>query len=336
MVHSNELLPKFFESTHEAGKQWQDDVCPLTRKRHGLTALVNMSNADTADRFPPLSTVPQSVLESLYAKQGDSLLKDKLLCRALLADNCGLFRTENFVLASVAREGLLGVADALFPTPQARVDALARRIEQQLGFRRDVAQWAASSWANALQWLAIKTAQQKVTPIASHRRTARSRNASTDNLDDCDEHSDTTLLQSVLLAFRSVLEGCYICPTVGFVEDESGILPPCDAAVGLIRLRGFSPQQRTLVFCEQGMHTVGFDVASRRGDFLHYLDLQKAPVCMSGPHMLTMGTPDFQMDLRHAAVRCRDVALLITTVREVVAMSWRSGDSRQPLTSNLL
>jgi hypothetical protein len=298
-----------------------------------------MPTAETTLQGPPLSTVPQSVLASLYAERGDSLLHDKTLCRALLADNCGLFSTENFVLASVVREGLLGGAGVLSLSPQARVEALARRIEQQLGFRRDVAHWAASSWALALRWEAIDTKQQTQPPLPSHRRNVSSHHAPTDAVHGCDEHPGTSLLRSVLLAFRSVLDGSRVYPTVGVTEDDSGFSVPCDAAVGCIRLRGFSTQQRHLVFCEQGMHMIGFDDTSSRGAFLHYLDLQKAPCRMSGLHALSIGTPPFNMDLRGTALRCQDLELLINTVREVIAVRWPSGtrgDSKRPLKSSVV
>jgi hypothetical protein len=266
-----------------------------------------------------LSDIPSKVLEELYRQHGNVLLNDKLLCRALLADQCGAFGTEIFVLASVLREGLLSASAALPLPGQARLDDLAQRIEKQLGFRADVARWAAVAWATALGWQ-----RRSVSDRASSQRSGQASNAtvslkhSSQAREKSVDASRAQLIRGVLLAFRTVIERIDFPSALG----SSAFAPPCDATVGIVRFSTFGVVQPVVSFCELGVHLSGIECAGRSDGspvFMPFEDLQPSSARVVSMHSVCFGTPSLQLNLRGVAVRPRDFALLLNNMREVVA-----------------
>ena len=281
-----------------------------------------MHAAPAVSPVAPLNDIPARALATLYEHVGDALLHDKLLCRAQLADSCGTFPTEVFVLSSVVREGLLMPLAAMSHAPHVRATALAQRIQQQLGFRSDVATWAADAWALALGW------KNTGTPRSARRGRSRA-NQNEVGISHPTVHShpaeskpcSVSLLRSVLHAFRGTVDGLLVCPQVGLGVDNQPISMPCNALVGIITVHGFVPTQRTLGFCEYGIHVVGFkDTATTSpNQFIPYTTLQSSPARVIKRLAVGMGD-EARVELGGTTLRAKDLALLLNTVREVVTM----------------
>lgn len=283
--------------------------------------------------LPPVATlkdIPVRVLGSLYKQLGDALWRDKLLCRAQLSDSCGMFPTEVFVLTSVVREGLIAPLAAMPLAPHARVATLAQRIHHQLGFRDDVASWAADAWAQALGW-------QTPRATKADRRSSRSSDQQGTEVSrpvipghsPTDSTCSISLLRSVLHAFRGTVDGLIVCPHIGVDMDNAPIASPCAAIVGLAHIRGFVSAKTTLGFCAYGIHFDGFgDGTSAQAHlFVPYMSLQSASARVATPTTIELG-PARRVSLAGTTLRAKDLALLINTVREVVAMRIADEDGR--------
>ena len=95
-----------------------------------------------------LSDVPVEVLCRLLREQGPGLFRAGGRCGAILADMCGAYRQEVFILDCVIRKGLFAAKpQAGIPLEEAR-DKFAQQISDQLRFDTEAARWAASAWAS--------------------------------------------------------------------------------------------------------------------------------------------------------------------------------------------
>lgn len=283
--------------------------------------------------LPPVATlndIPVRVLGSLYKQLGDALWRDKLLCRAQLADSCGMFPTELFVLTSVVREGLIAPLAAMPLAPHARVAALAQRIHNQLGFRNDVSTWAADAWARALGWQTPRStkADRRFSRSSPQLGTEVSR-PTIPGHSATDSTCSVSLLRSVLHAFRGTVDGLVVCPHVGVDIDNAPIASPCDAIVGFTHIRGFVSAKTTLGFCAYGIHFVGLgDGTSAQAHlFVPYMSLQSASARVATPTTIELG-PARRVSLAGTTLRAKDLALLLNTVREVVTMRIADEDDR--------
>jgi formylglycine-generating enzyme required for sulfatase activity len=99
-----------------------------------------------------MNNLPREKLRELIVQYGRSLCNDPRRCKALLKDYCGQYKREIFALVSaqdnrVAEELLKASAGV----PQSIVlTRLSKRLEDQLGFTKELAHWAVESWALAL------------------------------------------------------------------------------------------------------------------------------------------------------------------------------------------
>ena len=90
---------------------------------------------------------PRRTLRRLLAQYGPTLLDNPARVDALLADLCGEYRTERFVLVYALRERVT-VADQSV-TYWHRL--CSRRLQSRYCFSAEAAQWAAESWSYALR-----------------------------------------------------------------------------------------------------------------------------------------------------------------------------------------
>ena len=91
--------------------------------------------------------LPRRTLRRLLAQYGPTLLDNPARVDALLADLCGEYRTERFVLVYALRERVT-VADQSV-TYWHRL--CSRRLQSRYCFSAEAAQWAADSWSYALR-----------------------------------------------------------------------------------------------------------------------------------------------------------------------------------------
>ena len=92
------------------------------------------------------------ILISLVSRYGTSLAFDPLRCEGLLRDTCPRCRREIFVLVNAVRQQV--PADLLSPRhslpPGLFRGFLKKRLQDELAFSDDAAQWAVDTWAVAL------------------------------------------------------------------------------------------------------------------------------------------------------------------------------------------
>jgi hypothetical protein len=107
------------------------------------------------------------ILISLVARYGTSLAYDPLRCEALLRDTCAHSNREIFVLVNAVRQqvpaDLLSPRHSL-PFPLFR-GFLVKRLQDELGFSDEAAQWAVNTWSVALG-LASAEAVNDPLPVA--------------------------------------------------------------------------------------------------------------------------------------------------------------------------
>lgn len=115
---------------------------------------------------------PRRQLKTLYERYGVDLFRPRDRAWGLLADLCAGRRAENFLLGSVAREGLVELVMQKGYTGPAAVTALAQRVKTDLGLDDERASWVASAWGEACGWLSssgkTKAPEQIVRPNGSH------------------------------------------------------------------------------------------------------------------------------------------------------------------------
>lgn len=100
---------------------------------------------------------PRRQLISLLRQYGPGLIGDPLRTEALLADLCGQYETEIFVLIHAQRSGILAELTRLTgqQAPGALRQRLARQLQNRYAFSAEAAAWAVDVWADALNVRAV-------------------------------------------------------------------------------------------------------------------------------------------------------------------------------------
>jgi HEAT repeats/PBS lyase HEAT-like repeat len=120
---------------------------------------------------------PARILTSLVARYGTSLAYDPLRCEALLRDTCTHCNREIFVLVNAVRQqvpsDLLAPRHSL-PFPLFK-GFLVKRLQDELGFSDEAAQWAVDAWSAALGLSAKKALpEQDPAPLIISPETRKS------------------------------------------------------------------------------------------------------------------------------------------------------------------
>lgn len=90
---------------------------------------------------------PRRTLRRLFKKYGQDLLDNPARVDALLADHCGKYRAERFVLVCALRERV----SAANLSPEYWIKSCSQRLQSQYCFSAEAAQWATKSWSSALR-----------------------------------------------------------------------------------------------------------------------------------------------------------------------------------------
>lgn len=104
---------------------------------------------------------PRRQLISLLRQYGPGLIGDPRRTEALLADLCGQYETEIFVLIHAQRSGILAELTRLAgqQADSALRQRLARRLQDRYAFSAEAAAWAVDAWADALNVRAVPVYQ---------------------------------------------------------------------------------------------------------------------------------------------------------------------------------
>ena len=113
-----------------------------------------------------MSRQPREVLAVLVLRYGADLGKDARRCEALLRDLCGgdQYKREIFALVSAVREqvpaDLLNFSDGL--PKEVLLNRLSKRMQDNLGVAKNLANWAVGSWAIALGVISVEAIDKAV------------------------------------------------------------------------------------------------------------------------------------------------------------------------------
>jgi hypothetical protein len=115
-----------------------------------------------------MNSEPARILASLVARYGTSLAYDPLRCEALLRDTCTHCNREIFVLVNAVRQQV--PADLLSPRHSLPFPLfkgfLVKRLQDELGFSDEAAQWAVDTWSAALGLSVTNTrTEEKTAPV---------------------------------------------------------------------------------------------------------------------------------------------------------------------------
>lgn len=104
---------------------------------------------------------PARDLQNLLRRYGLSLVHDPQRTEALLADLCGEYQREIFVLVHAQRHGIAAELSQIAgqPAEGALRQRLARRLQERYAFSDEAAAWAVDSWAEALNIRAVPVYQ---------------------------------------------------------------------------------------------------------------------------------------------------------------------------------
>ena len=97
-----------------------------------------------------MNPLPQQILRKLLADYGTTLLDDPERVDAFLADLCGEYRRERYLIVQAMR---WRVPTDLLSQPQGAANVgprISRRLQEQYGLSEEAAQWTTESWAIAL------------------------------------------------------------------------------------------------------------------------------------------------------------------------------------------
>lgn len=109
----------------------------------------------------------KQILKELVGRYGVSIAQDPLRCEGMLRDRCSKCNREIFVLVNAIRQRV--PSDLLSPRqslPLALLKGfLKKRLQDELGFGDEIAQWAVETWAESLGISDIPAGAEKILPI---------------------------------------------------------------------------------------------------------------------------------------------------------------------------
>jgi hypothetical protein len=265
-----------------------------------------------------LSDVPPRVLADLCRTHGREHLLEQGRCRAMLADVCGGYRTEVFILDCVARERLVkAVLSAGMPVEFA-VSQLASQVVQELRMDPEAARWAADAWATAMEWASEKRVPGKAKPRASGDASGEACSA---------VRAQRILIEGILRSFGGALGDV----AIGLNVDRTlagAVLSPRGAAQkssdtaeawATVRFLTFTRQPRGLVFTDDAVHFLNPAAkADRQFGSWTFARLQEVNARRQGLQEICLDAGDDRMSLVATGIPVSTMILFLDLVREVV------------------
>jgi hypothetical protein len=264
-----------------------------------------------------LSDVPPRVLAELARSLGREQLLEQGRCRALLADVCGGYRTEVFLLDCVARERLVNPVLSVGMPVEFAVKQLANQIAQELRIDPESAQWAAEAWAMAMEW-------------ASEGGAARGASHSAKDGGAGDAHAGgqppRVLIEGILRAFRGALGDVGIGANAekslieaAFARRGGRRESDPAAAWATVRFLSFTRQPRGLVFTDEAVHFLNPAAADgQKSGSWSFARLQEVGARRQGLQVICLAAADDRMNLEGTGIPVSTMLLFLDLVREVV------------------
>ena len=265
-----------------------------------------------------LSDVPPRVLAELCRAHGREHLLEQGRCRAMLADVCGGYHTEVFLLDCVVRERLVKAVLSVGMPVEFAVSQLASQIGQALRVDPEAARWAAEAWATAMEWTSEGHAIGKTLPKDNKNLAGGTCAAG---------HTQRILVEGIVRAFRGALGDVGL----GTNADKTLIDAVFGVGEGNDRDRGsaepwatvkfltFTRQARGLVFTDQALHFVNpAAAADRRSGSWTFARLQEVGARRQGLQEIGLADGDDRMSLEGTGISVSTMLLFLDLLREVV------------------
>lgn len=264
-----------------------------------------------------LSDVPVEVLCRLRREQGPDLLRGGERCGAMLADLCGAYRREVFVLDSVVRKGLFAAKPQAGIPLDVAIDKLTQQISAQLRFDTDAARWAASAWASLYD--PVHTNQAANNPT-------RSRSSSTSGETPIAQSQDALhqMIAGAVRAFHNDLGEvrCFDNLHEGLLSTVARESSPAseDVSIATIRVPSFSRVERGVVLTDLMIHFVNLS-----SDGQHALiswpfhALQTAVLHKPQLGGFSLGAASGVVALTGTGLQPRVLGMFLGVLREVIA-----------------
>ena len=257
------------------------------------------------------SDEPRRHLRSLYERYGAELLRPRERAWGLLTDFAVGRRAENFLLGSVAREGLVELVLRKGLSGTIAVQALAQRVESDLGFDPERANWAASAWGEACGW--VSPAEGGNQPEASGVNDRRSLDPEAGEF-----------LEAIIRGFGDSLGNVRLseqfpCDEVSALAAICAVPPDEDihAAVLWPSIRG----ARGLLFGGHGLRFRNPDNSAQPGTHhLSYRDLRRQPQPSKGNSVVGWDGLSTVLSTAGTGVPSRVVATFFNVIREAIAL----------------
>lgn len=266
-----------------------------------------------------LSDVPPRVLADLARSLGREQLLEQGRCRALLADVCGGYRTEVFLLDCVARERLVNPVLPIGMPVEFAVSQLASQIAQALRVDAEAARWAAEAWAAAMEWTSEgRHLAGKTKPRKGERGSGGTSTTG---------HTHRILIEGILRAFRGALGDVGVGTNVDKTLAEAVFAPRGTQEQGMdsseawatVRYLTFTRQPRGLVFTDDAVHFLNPGAAAdrQRGSW-SFSRLQEVGARRQGLQEVCLAAADDRMSLEATGIPVSTMILFLDLVREVV------------------
>jgi hypothetical protein len=236
----------------------------------------------------------------------------------MLADVCGGYRTEVFLLDCVARERLVKTVLSVGMPVDFAVSQLASQIAQELRVDVEAARWAAEAWASAMEWTSEGHGRGKTSPLSGDKTAGGTCSTG---------HTQRLLVEGIVRAFRGAIGDVGL----GTNADKTLIDAVFGVGEGNDRDRGsaepwatvkfltFTRQARGLVFTDQALHFVNPAAsADRRSGSWTFARLQEVGARRQGLQEICLASGDDRMSLEATGIPVSTMLLFLDLLREVV------------------
>ena len=250
-------------------------------------------------------------MRSLFERYGAELLRPRERAWGLLNDFAVGRRAENFLLGSVAREGLVELVLRKGLSGTIAVQALAQRVESDLGLDPERANWAANAWGEACGWVSPAKAGGQAEASTGHDHYSLDPDAG-------------EILAAIIRGFGDSLGAVRLreqfpCDEVSALAAICGVLPheEVHAAVLWPSIRA----ARGLLFGGHGVRFRNPDDSVQPGPHhLSYRDLRRRPLPSKGNSAVGWDGLSTVLSTAGTGVPSRVVATFFNVVREAIAL----------------
>jgi hypothetical protein len=248
----------------------------------------------------------------------------------MLADVCGGYHTEVFLLDCIARERLVKTVLSVGMPVEFAVSQLASQIAQELRVDAEAARWAAEAWASAMEWTSEGHGLGTTSPLSGDKTAGGTCSTG---------HTQRLLVEGILRAFRGALGdveiGAHADKTL--VEAVSGGRKGAakgwdtTEAWATVRFLSFTRKPRGLVITDHAIHFLNPAAADgRNSGSWSFARIQEVGARRQGLQEICLAAADDRMSLEATGIASSTMLLFLDLIREVVGPFLADHDLPEP------